>query len=549
MVDVLWGIGGMIVILAIAVLFSVDRRRIRIRTVALALAIQVGFGVLVLYVPAGRAALETVTLGVQAVINSSAAGIDFLFGPVLPEEGSVFAFQVLPVIVFFAALTSVLYYLGVLQWVVKIIGGGLAKLLGTTTPESMNAAANIFVGQTEAPLVIRPYVAGMSRSELFAVMCGGLATVAGSVLVGYSLLGAPLEYLIAASFMAAPAALLMAKLLVPAGALEDAPDAASAGAPGAAGDPSSTGSGTDRGAGEPAQDRPGRAGPAGEERRGARRWLAGGTRRGATSHAALEIARRQDAQATARSTGERHDADGGSARPPVADRPDDAERPDDAVRSDDAARPGDGTRTDGAARTDDAARSADPARVSATDAAGGPAEEDEAPANVIDAAARGASDGLSLALNVGAMLIAFISLIALVNIILGAVGGLFGQGDLTLEQILGYVFAPVMFAVGVPWVEALDAGSFLGQKLVLNEFVAFADFAPQIGDYSPKTQAIVTFALTGFANLGSLAILLGGLGGIAPSRRRDIARLGLLAVLGGTLANLMSAAIAGMLIG
>ncbi len=226
MVDVFWGIGGMIAILAIAVLFSVDRRRIRIRTVALALAIQVVFGVLVLYVPAGRAALETVTRGVQAVINASSAGIDFLFGPVLPEEGSVFAFQVLPVIVFFAALTSVLYYLGVLQWVVKIIGGGLAKLLGTTTPESMNAAANIFVGQTEAPLVIRPYVAGMTRSELFAVMCGGLATVAGSVLVGYSLLGAPLEYLIAASFMAAPAALLMAKLLVPAGALEDAPAAA-----------------------------------------------------------------------------------------------------------------------------------------------------------------------------------------------------------------------------------------------------------------------------------------------------------------------------------
>ncbi|MEX5237121.1 NupC/NupG family nucleoside CNT transporter [Kocuria arenosa] len=539
MVDVLWGIGGMIVILAIAVLFSVDRRRIRIRTVALALAIQVGFGVLVLYVPAGRAALETVTLGVQAVINSSAAGIDFLFGPVLPEEGSVFAFQVLPVIVFFAALTSVLYYLGVLQWVVKIIGGGLSKLLGTTTPESMNAAANIFVGQTEAPLVIRPYVAGMSRSELFAVMCGGLATVAGSVLVGYSLLGAPLEYLIAASFMAAPAALLMAKLLVPAGALEDAPDAASAGAPGAAGDPSSTGSGTERGTGDPAQDRPGRAGPAGDERGGARRWLAGGTRRGATSHAALEITRRQDAQAAARNADDRHDAA----------RPHDAERPDDAVRSDDAARSGDGTRTDGAARTDDDARTDDPARVSATDAAGGPAEEDEAPANVIDAAARGASDGLSLALNVGAMLIAFISLIALVNTVLGAVGGLFGQGDLTLEQILGYVFAPVMFAVGVPWVEALDAGSFLGQKLVLNEFVAFADFAPQIGDYSPKTQAIVTFALTGFANLGSLAILLGGLGGIAPSRRRDIARLGLLAVLGGTLANLMSAAIAGMLIG
>lgn len=483
MVDVFWGIGGMIALLAIAVLFSVDRRKIRIRTVALALALQVAFGVLVLYVPAGRAVLETITMAVQAVISSSAAGISFLFGPVLPEEGLIFAFQVLPVIVFFAALTSVLYYLGVLQWVVKIIGGGLSKLLGTTTPESMNAAANIFVGQTEAPLVIRPYVAKMTRSELFAVMCGGLATVAGSVLVGYSLLGAPLEYLIAASFMAAPAALLMAKLLVPSGAMEEAP----ARDPGATGDPAS---------GEPAD----------EERRGARRWLAGGARRGATSYAALEIARRPHGEGA-------DQGDGDAVRP------------------------------------DDVARSADPAGVSATDAAGDPVEEDEEPANVIDAAARGASDGLSLALNVGAMLVAFISLIALINIILGSVGGLFGMGDLTLEQLFGYVFAPVMFVVGVPWAEALDAGGFLGQKLVLNEFVAFADFAPQIEEYSAKTQAIVTFALTGFANFGSMAILLGGLGGIAPTRRSEIAQLGLLAVLGGTLANLMSATIAGMLIG
>ncbi|MGQ1795725.1 nucleoside transporter C-terminal domain-containing protein [Kocuria oceani] len=521
MLDVLWGVGGMIALLAIAVLFSVDRRRIRIRTVALALTIQVVFGVLVLYVPAGRAVLEALTLAVQAVINSSAAGIDFLFGPVLPEEGSVFAFQVLPVIVFFAALTSVLYYLGALQWVVKIIGGGLAKLLGTTTPESMNAAANIFVGQTEAPLVIKPYVAGMTRSELFAVMCGGLATVAGSVLVGYSLLGAPLEYLIAASFMAAPAALLMAKLLVPAGALEDARDAAPAEASARTSDDAAGPAGSAHHAGNSAA-----SASAQKERRGASRWLARGSRRGATSYAAVEFARREDAPAASRGDG-------------------------DTARADDAARPGD------TARPGDVARSADPAGVSATDAADGArggargdaTDEDTEPANVIDAAARGASDGLSLALNVGAMLIAFISLIALINIVLGAIGGLFGLEALTLEQLFGYVFAPVMFAVGVPWTEAIDAGSFLGQKLVLNEFVAFADFAPQIENYSAKTQAIVTFALTGFANFGSLAILLGGLGGIAPSRRRDIARLGLRAVLGGTLANLMSAAIAGMLIG
>src|SRR5699024_1013171 len=221
-IDLLWGLGGMLVLLSLAVLLSVDRRKIRVRTVGLALAAQVLRGALVLYVPWGATVLNGVSPAVQAVLDPSADGIDFLFGPVLPEDGSVFAFQVLPVIVFFASLTAVLYHLNVLQWVVRIIGGGLAKILGTTRPESMNAAANIFVGQTEAPLVIRPYVKAMTRSELFAVMVGGLSTVAGSVLVGYSLLGARLDYLIAASFMAAPGALAMAKLLVPAGAMQEA---------------------------------------------------------------------------------------------------------------------------------------------------------------------------------------------------------------------------------------------------------------------------------------------------------------------------------------
>src|SRR5690606_25578081 len=194
---------------------SVDRKRISLRTVSLALLVQIAFGVLVLYVPVGKRVLEEVTGAVQSVINSSRAGIDFLFGAILPEEGTVFAFQVLPVIVFFAALTAVLYYVGALQLVTRWIGGALAKVLGTTGPESMNAAANIFVAQPGAPLVIRPYIKDMTPSEVFAVMAGGLTTVAGSVLVGYSLLGANLEYLIAASFMAAPAGLLMAKMLVP----------------------------------------------------------------------------------------------------------------------------------------------------------------------------------------------------------------------------------------------------------------------------------------------------------------------------------------------
>lgn len=416
MLDVLWGIAGMAGLLGIAVLFSTNRRAIRPRTVLGALALQVGFGVLVLYWSPGRRALAAASQGVQAVIDSSREGIGFLFGPLLPDDGVVFALQVLPVIIFFASLTAVLYHWGILQRVVAVIGGGLGRLLGTSYAESVNAAANIFVGQTEAPLVIRPFIKRLSRSGLFAVMVGGLSTVAGSVLVGYSLLGAPLEYLIAASFMAAPGALLMAKILVP----ED------------------------------------------------------------------------DAEAVA------------------------AERE----------------------------------LVQASSARGGAREDDETRhRNVIDAAASGASDGLRLAATIGAMLLAFISLIALANLIIGGVAGWFGYGDLTFEQILGWLFAPVMAMIGVPWGEAVEAGSFVGQKVVVNEFVAFSAFGPEIGSFSDKTAAIISFALTGFANLGSLGILLGGLGGLAPERRPEIASLGIRAILAATLANLMSAAIAGVLIG
>jgi concentrative nucleoside transporter, CNT family len=407
--DVLWGLGGMLVLLAIAVVFSTNRRAISLRAVLGALALQVGFAVIVLYWSAGQAALRAASRGVQAVIDSSREGISFLFGPVLPDQGLVFAFQVLPVIIFFAALTTVLYHWNVLQWVVRVVGGALRKLLGTSRAESMNATANIFVGQTEAPLVIRPYISGLTRSEFFAVMVGGLSTVAGSVLVGYSLLGARLEYLIAASFMAAPGALLMAKIMIP-------------------------------------------------------------------------------------ETGE-------------------------------------------------------PQTMAAQDVTRATEEEEATHRNVIDAAASGASDGLRLALNIGAMLIAFISLIALLNLVIGGIGGLFGNDQLTFEQILGYVFSPVMFMTGVPWNEAVEAGSYLGQKVVLNEFVAFSNFGPEAGSFTPKTQAIITFALTGFANLGSLGILLGGLGSLAPERRHEIAHLGIRAVLAGTLANLMSATIAGVLIG
>ena len=430
---VLWGAAGMLGLLVIAWLLSTDRSAIRLRTVVPALALQVAFGALVLYVPWGRDALAWLSRGVQAVIDSSKAGIEFLFGPLLPDEGIVFAFQVLPVIVFFAALTSVLYHLGILQRVVTVLGRGISALLGTRTAESVNAAANIFLGQTEAPLVIRPYIPRLSRSGLFAVMVGGLSTVAGSVLVGYSLLGARLEYLIAASFMAAPGALLMAKIIVPEARTE----------------------------GAAADDAPGPT---------------------------------------------RHTADGAGE---------------------------DGTDDD------------------ATDEDGTGADDGTGPMtyrNVIDAAASGAADGLKLALNIGAMLLAFISLIALVNLILATMGGWVGLSDLTFEKLLGWVMSPVMLLVGVPWEEAVTAGSYVGQKVVVNEFVAFTNFAPHADQLSPHTQAIVTFALTGFANLGSLGILLGGLGGLAPSRRGDIAALGIRAVLAATLANLMSAAIAGLML-
>ncbi|BCB03105.1 NupC/NupG family nucleoside CNT transporter [Bacillus sp. KH172YL63] len=402
----LWGIIGIIVVMGIAFAFSKNKKRVNFRTVLGGLAIQIFFAFLVLKTSWGQSALKGLTEVINAVINYSNEGISFLFGGLYTAESNIafiFAFNVLPVVIFFSALISVLYYLKIMQFFIKILGGGLSKLLGTRKAESMSAAANIFVGQTEAPLVVRPYLSKMTESELFAVMTGGLASVAGSVLVGYSLLGVPLEYLLAASFMAAPAGLVMAKLFVP--ETDDSP--------------------------EPE---------------------------------AFEM------------------------------------------------------------------------------------EADSESANVIDAAANGASVGLQLALNIGAMLLAFIALVAMINGLLGLVGGVFGFDGLSLELLLGYAFAPLAFAIGVPWSEAITAGNFIGQKLVINEFVAYSAFAPEIGNMSEKATAIISFALCGFANLSSLGILLGGLGNLAPDRRSDIARLGLRAVIAGALASLLSAAIAGMFI-
>lgn len=406
---------GIVVLLSLAVLLSDNRKAINLRTVGGAFAIQFLLGAFVLYVPVGRDVLYGMSQGVANVIGYGNDGINFLFGGLTSDKmfevfgggGFVFALRVLPVIVFFSALISVLYYMGIMQVVINALGGGLQKALGTSRAESMSATANIFVGQTEAPLVIRPFVPKMTQSELFAVMCGGLASVAGGVLAGYASMGVPLEYLIAASFMAAPGGLLFAKIIKP------------------------------------------------------------------------------------------------ETETPIEQLAGDADN------------------------------------------------DVDKPANVIDAAAAGASSGMQLALNVGAMLLAFIGLIALVNGLLGGVGGWFGMPELTLELILGYVFSPLAFLIGVPWEEATIAGSFIGQKLVVNEFVAYLNFAPYLGEaaevvLSEKTKAIISFALCGFANLSSVAILLGGLGGLAPSRRHDIARFGMKAVAAGTLSNLMSATIAGL---
>ncbi|PAV02096.1 NupC/NupG family nucleoside CNT transporter [Arsenophonus sp. ENCA] len=412
---------GMVVLIFIAIIFSSNRRAIKFRTVFGAFVIQMAIGAFILYIPAGRRTLETVSDAVSSVIGYGQVGMDFVFGGLVSNKmfelfggsGFIFALRVLPVIVFFSSLIAVLYYLGIMQFFIKILGGLLQWILGTSRTESLSATANIFVGHTEAPLVVRPYIATMTNSELFAVMCGGLASVAGSVLAGYAQMGVPMEYLIAASFMAAPGGLLFAKLMVP-------------------------------------------------------------------------------------ETEKTHDA------------------------------------------------------VNMVSVASG----EERPVNIIDAAATGASSGMQLALNVGAMLLAFVALIALLNGILSVIGGWIHIPGLSLELILGWIFAPIAYLIGIPWHEATIAGSFIGQKLVVNEFVAYMNF----GEYlkpdseviaagkqvlSEHTKAIISFVLCGFANLASVAILLGGLGGIAPNRRKDVARLGLKAVLAGSLSNLMSATIAG----
>ena len=399
------GLAGIVAILAIAFLFSSNRKAINLRIVAAAFALQVAVATVVLYWDKGRAGIEWLSNGVMAVIGFSKAGIDMVFGPLADTNivGFSFAINVLPIIIFFSALMSVLYHLRVMEMIVKLVGGFLHKVIGTGAVESMNAAANIFVGQTEAPLAVRPYLKGLTEAQMFAVMVSGLASIAGTVLAGYAMMGAELKYLLAAAFMAAPGGLLMAKIVMP-------------------------------------DDQVVKAG----------------------EHEKLLMERSEHK-------------------------------------------------------------------------------------NLILAAASGTSDGLRLAANIGAMLIAFVALIALFNGIVGWVAGWFGY-ELTLQMILGWLFAPLMYLLSIPWAEAQAAGALFGEKLILNEFVAFSHLNEYLAGMSPRTFAVVTFSLCGFANLSSIAILLGGLGVLVPEKRDLIGQLGLKAVLAGSLSNLMSAALAGLLL-
>ncbi|MDU9767908.1 NupC/NupG family nucleoside CNT transporter [Helicobacter pylori] len=409
----LFSVVGMAVLFLIAWVFSGNKRAINYRTIISAFVIQVALGALALYVPLGREMLQGLASGIQSVISYGYEGVRFLFGNLAPNAkgdqgigGFIFAINVLAIIIFFASLISLLYYLKIMPLFINLIGGALQKCLGTSKAESMSAAANIFVAHTEAPLVIKPYLKSMSDSEIFAVMCVGMASVAGPVLAGYASMGIPLPYLIAASFMSAPGGLLFAKIIYP-------------------------------------------------------------QNEAISSHADVSA--------------EKH-------------------------------------------------------------------------VNAIEAIANGASTGLNLALHVGAMLLAFVGMLALINGLLGVVGGFLGMEHLSLGLILGTLLKPLAFMLGIPWSQAGIAGEIIGIKIALNEFVGYIQFLPYLGDNPPlilseKTKAIITFALCGFANLSSVAMLIGGLGSLVPKKKDLIIRLALKAVLVGTLSNFMSATIAGLFIG
>ena len=410
---------GIAAILSIAYAFSSNRKWIRLRVVGAAFALQAGIAFIVLYTSGGRWVIGEMSSGVSNLLGYAKAGTDFIFGPIAGPAigGNSFAIAALPVIIFFASLISVLYYLGIMQFVIKYVGGAIKAVTGITRIESLGAAANIFVGQSESPLVIRPYLAGLTPAQLFTIMTVGMSGVAGTILGAYaSVIGEQLlPYLLAASFMSAPGGILMAKIMMP-------------------DDPKDIGI-------EP-----------------------------------IEL----------------------------------------AVAS----------------------------------------HDEERPSNIIMAAAQGAQTGVKLAVAVGAMVLAFVALVALANGLLGGIGGWFGYPQLSFQLLLGYAFAPVMALLNVPFDITTDwatsqagiAGGLFGTKMVINEFVAFIELGKLHGTLSPATIALVTVSLCGFAHFSASAIQMAVTGNLAPNQRPMIARLGLKALLAGSLSNLLSAALAGLIL-
>ena len=414
--DLLRSLFGIVILLLIAYIFSNNRKKISLRTVGAALLLQVILGAVMLYIPAGKWLVNSIAAGVNKVISYSDAGSSFIFGGLVGPKmnvlfdgaGFVFAFHVLPAIIFITSLISILYYIGVMGWVINILGYVFQKMMCVSKVEAFAAVTTIFLGQNELPAVLKPFISKMNRNELFTVICSGMASIAGSMLVGYAGLGVPIEYLLAASLMAIPGGILFARMLSP-----------------------------------------------------------------ATEASQVEFSQMSFS--------------------------------------------------------------------------------DKRPASVIEAAASGAMLGLKIAVGVATVVMAFVALIALINGIVGGVGGLFGWSGVSLESLLGYIFSPLAYIMGVSWDNSALAGGLIGQKLAINEFVAYVNFSPYLKDAAgvldPKTIAVISFALCGFANFGSIAVVVGAFSAVAPERASDIARLGLRALLAATLSNLMSATIAGLFIG
>lgn len=398
----LQGLLGILAILAVIYVLSNSRKNIKWRTIGVGLALQIVFCYLVLAWEPGFKTLEAISHGLTKLTDFTNEGTSFVFGGLLGED-FIFALNVLPVVIFLGAIIAALYYLRVIQYLVEYIGSGIKWIMGTSKVESVWATTVIFLGQSEAPLVIKPYLPKLTRSELYTCMVGGFASVAGSTLIGYSLLGAPLEYLLAASLMNAPGSLLVAKGLMP-----------------------------------------------------------------ETEESNLDAT--------------------------VKD-----------VR-------------------------------------------DTESKNIIDAISSGAMAGGKIAISVACLLIAFIAMIAMLSAILGGVGSIFGQDNWSLEGLFGLLFAPVAWLIGVPWDDVMQVGNFIGQKTILNEFVGYTAFGESIDQLSDKAIMLSSFALAGFANISSIGIQIGAIGGLVPERRGEIAKLGPKALLGGFLTNMLNAAIVGVIV-